>query len=74
MATNAGACPARYPRACAVGDVVQCGLLFVTREADEHGARQVSRVRAWRFGRGGCDGATAGAFLRPLSCGRGPGV
>ena len=29
--------------------VVQCGLLFVTRDVDEHGARQVLRVQAWRL-------------------------
>ena len=34
--------------ACGRRGCGRCGLLFVTRETDEHGARQVLRVWAWR--------------------------
>ena len=47
----------------------RCGLLFVTREIEEHGARQVLRVRAWRVW--ACDSR---GLSPPAIRGRGPGV
>jgi hypothetical protein len=62
--------PAPLPcGACGRRGCSRCGLLFVTREIEEHGARQVLRVRVWRVW-----ACVSRGLSPPAIRGRGPGV